>query len=92
LTIELLVFAVDIITEEQLPLESGMYYELAYQSAVAVKTYAGFFEITENELPWYSPAENKFQQLLLEGPVLHGDDLQYLYEKREHLNLWRQSV
>jgi hypothetical protein len=86
---EVLLFAIDLADDEQLPLEYGICYELGYQSAVAVEEYGLAIGLTAEKMPWYSPPQNDLQWLLLEGPVLSEPDIQYITEKRKHLNSWK---
>lgn len=89
LMIDLLLFAVDLSVEKELPLDPSICYELDYQSAVAVKEYASAFGIDKTKVPWYTPPKNNLGKLLAEGPVVSEEDLQYVYEKRAHFNTWK---
>jgi hypothetical protein len=89
LLMELLLFAIDMAADEQLPLEESICYELDYQSAVAVKAYAAAFGIDKTRLPWNAFPKNEMNRLLLEGPVVSEADLEYIHEKRAHLNSWK---
>jgi hypothetical protein len=89
LMMELLLFTIDLAADEQIPLDFGVCYELGYQSAVAVEEYASALGHTAEQMPWYSPPQNDLQRLLLEGPVLSEPDIQYITEKRKHLNSWK---
>lgn len=86
---ELLILAVDLAAEEDLPLEFNMYHELEYQSAVAVKSYAKFLGVEETKLPWYKSPTGDFQKMLIGGPVLAASDFQFVHERSAHLNSWR---
>lgn len=87
--IDLLLFAVDLSAEKQLPLDPSICYELDYQSAVAVKEYASAFGLDRTKVPWYNPPQNNMENLLADGPVVSEQDLQYVLEKRAHFNTWK---
>lgn len=89
LMMELLLFVLDIAAEEQLPLDEAICYELNYQSAVAVKQYAGAFGSGDTRMPWYQSPQNDLQRLLLTGPTLNEPDIQYIREKQSHFNSWK---
>lgn len=89
LMMELLLFAVDLAAGEDISLDQGICYELDYQSAVAVKTYAAAFGLGADQMPWYQQPKNELEQLLLEGPVLAEPEIEYILEKRRHLNTWK---
>lgn len=89
LMVEILIFAIDLAADEQLPLDPGICYELEYQAAVAVKEYAAAFGIDKTQMPWYARPKNEMENLLVEGPVVSEADLQYVMEKRAHLNSWK---
>jgi hypothetical protein len=90
LMLELLLLAIDLAATEQLPMEDAMYHELKYLSSVATEDYAlAAFGVEHTNMPWYKPPQNALQNLLLEGPTLSETDLQFINEKRMHLNSWR---
>lgn len=89
LRIELLLFALDLAADEHLSLDAGICYELNYQSAVAVKTYASAFGLDKKEMPWHTPPYTALEELLLEGPVVSETEMGYVHEKRSHLNSWK---
>lgn len=89
LRIELLLFALDLAADEQLSLDAGICYELNYQSAVAVKSYASAFGLDKKEMPWHTPPYTALEELLLEGPVVSEAEMKYVHEKRSHLNTWK---
>jgi len=89
LQMELLLFAIDLAADEQLPLQVGICYELDYLSATAIKTYAAAFGLEQTQLPWYAAPNNNVGKLLLEGPVVSEADLEYVHKKRAHLNTWK---
>jgi hypothetical protein len=89
LRMELLLFAIDLATDEQLPLQVGVCYELDYLSATTVKAYAAPFGLEQTQMPWYAAPKNNVGKLLLEGPVVSEADLEYVHEKRAHLNTWK---
>ncbi|MFN0014945.1 MAG: hypothetical protein ACKVU2_10390 [Saprospiraceae bacterium] len=88
LMMELILFAVDLAADEHLPLDTGICYELDYQSAVAIKTYAGAFGLDKSQMPWHTYPNNSLDKFLLEGPVVSESDMEYVHEKRMHLNSW----
>ncbi len=89
LLMDLLFFAMDLAADEHLPLDVGICYELEYQSAIAVKTYAAAFGMDKTQMPWYVPPQNTLEKILLEGPVVSEADVEYVHEKRAHLNTWK---
>lgn len=89
LRIELLLFALDLAADEHLSLNTNICYELNYQSAVAVKTYASAFGLDKTQMPWYAPPYTALEELLLEGPVVSEAEMEYIHDKRAHLNSWK---
>ena len=89
LLMEPLLLAVDIVADEQLSLDFAMCHEMKYLSALAVEEYAGVIGLDYTKMPWYKPPQTDLQRLLLEGPTLNEADIQYIHEKRSHLNAWR---
>jgi len=90
LMMELLLFAIDLTAEHQLPLSIGVLHELNYQSAVTVESYGvALIGMQSTEMPWYQPTQNKLQQLLYAAPVADAEQLRFLEEKRAHFNAWR---
>ncbi|MEQ1746515.1 MAG: hypothetical protein ABMA02_13880 [Saprospiraceae bacterium] len=74
----MILFAIDLAADEQLPLDAGIYYELDYQSAVAVKAYAAALGLDKSQLPWYTYPNNSLEKFLLEGPVVSEVDIEHV--------------
>ncbi len=89
LLMELLILCAHTIADEQLTIDPALYYELKYQSALAVEEYAGILGLDHTKMPWYKSPQNYLQHLLLEGPTLSESDLKYIHEKQTHLNSWK---
>jgi len=87
--IEVLLFAIDDIADNKIPLEPAICYEFDYQSAIAVKEYAAGLGMSEAQLPWYREPQNDVEKLLLTGPVLSDSNLEHVFEKRRHLDTWK---
>lgn len=90
LTMELLLFALDLTVERELSLENGVLHELNYQSATTVETYAhALFDMQSEEMPWYQAPQNELQRLLYAAPVADAEQLRFVEEKRAHFNTWK---
>lgn len=90
LNMEIAMLCVMVIAEKNLTLDTAMYYELEYQSAVAIKEYAAVtLEKKNTDMPWYKAPQNDYQTFLLAGPTLQESEIDYIQQKRQHLSQWK---
>ena len=89
LMMELLLFALYQIDEDHPAPSTAVCHEPQYLSAEAVKQYAAGLGIDHTQLPWHCAPKSDFQDFLLAGPVATTEQLQFIKEKRAHLNTWK---